>query len=111
MQSQAMEYRPEDLNKLVHELTGANVESIDVPVVGGHAGAMILPLFSKVPACKSLPAEQSVTLDKHAQDVGTDVVSAKGGKGSATSSMAFAGAEFGNNVSCGLIGTETDECA
>merc|ERR1712170_324960 len=26
-------------NKFVHELTGAPVEKIDVPVIGGHAGA------------------------------------------------------------------------
>merc|ERR1712110_181218 len=32
-------------NKFVHELTGAPVESIDVPVVGGHAGTTILPLL------------------------------------------------------------------
>jgi hypothetical protein len=39
-----------ELHQFVHELTGANVEAIGVPVVGGHAGATILPLFSKVPA-------------------------------------------------------------
>merc|ERR1719357_2308714 len=39
-------------NKFVHEITGAPLDSIDVPVVGGHAGASILPLFSQVPAMK-----------------------------------------------------------
>jgi len=98
-------------NKFVHELTGAPVESIDVPVVGGHAGTTILPLLSQVPAAKSIPADQIPALDKHIQDAGTDVVNAKGGKGSATLSMAFAGAKFGNAVLCGLAGIETDECA
>merc|ERR1712125_207844 len=37
-------------NKFVHEATGVNLESIDVPVVGGHAGVTILPLFSQVGA-------------------------------------------------------------
>jgi malate dehydrogenase len=98
-------------NKFVHELTGAPVEEIDVPVVGGHAGTTILPLFSQVPAAASIPAEQIPALDKHVQDAGTDVVNAKGGKGSATLSMAYAGAKFGNAVLCGLAGIETTECA
>lgn len=98
-------------NKFVHELTGAPVDSIDVPVVGGHAGTTILPLFSQVPAAKSIAADKIPGLDKHVQDAGTDVVNAKGGKGSATLSMAYAGAKFGNAVLCGLAGIETDECA
>jgi len=98
-------------NKFVHEATGAPIESIDVPVVGGHAGSTILPLFSQVPAAAKLPADQLKDLDKHVQDAGTDVVNAKGGKGSATLSMAYAGAKFGNAVLCGLAGDETTECA
>jgi malate dehydrogenase len=98
-------------NKFVHEETGAPVEDIDVPVVGGHAGVTILPLFSQVPATRSLPADKITALDKHVQDAGTDVVNAKGGKGSATLSMAFAGAKFGNAVLAGLAGQDTMECA
>mmetsp|Transcript_59281 Transcript_59281/g.158494 ORF Transcript_59281/g.158494 Transcript_59281/m.158494 type:complete len:352 (+) Transcript_59281:93-1148(+) len=98
-------------NKFVHELTGVPVEGIDVSVVGGHAGVTILPLFSQVPAASSLSEEQIVALDKHVQDAGTDVVNAKGGKGSATLSMAYAGAKFANAVLSGLAGTETTECA
>jgi len=98
-------------NKFVHEQTGAPVESIDVPVVGGHAGATILPLFSQVPAAAGLSADAIKALDKHVQDAGTDAVNAKGGKGSATLSMAYAGAKFGNAVLCGLAGQDTVECA
>merc|ERR1712039_270323 len=98
-------------NKFVHELAGAPVEEIDVPVVGGHAGTTILPLFSQVPAAASIPAAQIPALDKHVQDAGTDVVNAKGGKGSATLSMAYAGAKFGNAVLQGLAGNDTTECA
>merc|ERR1711981_224766 len=98
-------------NKFVHELTGVPVEEIDVPVVGGHAGATILPLFSQVPAAASVPAAQILALDKHVQDAGTDVVNAKGGKGSATLSMAYAGHKFANAVLSGLAGTDTIECA
>merc|ERR1712217_605979 len=99
------------MGKFVHELTGAPLDSINVPVVGGHAGSTILPLFSQVPACKSIPADQIPSLDKHVQDAGTDVVNAKGGKGSATLSMAYAGAKFANAVMSGLAGTDTEECA
>merc|ERR1712039_59528 len=58
-----------------------------------------------------IPAAEIAALDKHVQDAGTDVVNAKGGKGSATLSMAYAGAKFGNAVLCGLAGIETTECA
>merc|ERR1712051_615101 len=98
-------------NKFVHQQTGVQMESIDVPVVGGHAGVTILPLFSQVPSTHTLSHDQIVALDKHTQDAGTDVVNAKGGKGSATLSMAYAGAKFGNAVLCGLAGQETVECA
>merc|ERR1719413_218978 len=98
-------------NKFVHELTGIPVEEIDVPVVGGHAGVTILPLFSQVPAASSLSEQQIMALDKHVQDAGTDVVNAKGGKGSATLSMAYAGAKFGSAVLSGLAGQDATECA
>merc|ERR1711920_318898 len=87
------------------------LESIDVPVVGGHAGVTILPLFSQVPAMAGMSAEKISAMDKHVQDAGTDVVNAKGGKGSVTLSMAYAGAKFGNAVLCGLAGIDTVECA
>merc|ERR1739845_76029 len=49
--------------------------------------------------------------DKHVQDAGTDVVNAKNGKGSATLSMAYAGARLGKAVLAGLNGNPTTECA
>merc|ERR1712072_1459676 len=41
-------------NKFVHEATRVTIEEIDVPVIGGHAGETILPLFSQVAAAKSI---------------------------------------------------------
>merc|ERR1712039_840078 len=32
--------------KFVHEITAGRVDKISIPVIGGHAGATILPLFS-----------------------------------------------------------------
>jgi len=97
--------------KFVHELTGAPVETINVPVVGGHAGTTILPLFSQCPAAASIAAEQIPDLDKKVQDAGTAVVAAKNGKGSATLSMAYAGARLAKAVLSGLSGTPAKECA
>jgi len=98
-------------NKFVHEATGAPMSSISIPVVGGHAGATILPLFSQDAAGAKIPAADVVALDKRVQDAGTEVVKAKAGKGSATLSMAYAGARFGRAVLAGLAGEKRTECA
>ncbi|KAL5674182.1 hypothetical protein ACJX0J_018488, partial [Zea mays] len=71
------------------------VTDVNVPVVGGHAGITILPLFSQAtPATNALSDEDIKALTKRTQDGGTEVVEAKAGKGSATLSMAYAGASF-----------------
>jgi len=98
-------------NKFVHEITGDPIDGIQVPVVAGHAGTTILPLFSQDASGKKIPADQIAALDKRVQDAGTEVVNAKNGKGSATLSMAYAGARFGAAVLRGLAGEETIECA
>merc|ERR1712227_1110026 len=98
-------------NKFVHEITGAAIDSINVPVVGGHAGETILPLFSQDDAAKTIPADKVSPLDVRVQNAGTEVVNAKGGKGSATLSMAFAGARFASAILSGLAGEPTVECA
>merc|ERR1719443_1691869 len=98
-------------NKFVHEITGDPIDGINIPVVCGHAGATILPLFSQDAAGKKISGDQLVALDKRVQDAGTEVVNAKNGKGSATLSMAYAGARFGSAVLRGLAGEDTIECA
>merc|ERR1719230_2201698 len=77
-------------NKFVAEIAGVDPDDVDVPVIGGHAGVTIMPVFSQdAHACK-IPESEIPALDKHVQDAGTDVVNAKNGKGSATLSMAYA---------------------
>uniref|UniRef100_A0A7S2QH20 Malate dehydrogenase n=1 Tax=Zooxanthella nutricula TaxID=1333877 RepID=A0A7S2QH20_9DINO len=98
-------------NKFVHEVTGVPSADINIPVVGGHAGVTILPLFSQDPAGRKVPEAKVKALDKRVQDAGTEVVNAKGGKGSATLSMAYAGARFGKAVLAGLAGDRRTECA
>merc|ERR1711972_511055 len=98
-------------NKFVSELTQQPVDSIKVPVIGGHAGVTIMPVFSQEPAMKGVDASKIPDLDKRVQDAGTEVVNAKGGKGSATLSMAYAGARLGAAILKGLSGSPTTECA
>jgi len=99
-------------NKFVAEATGKPVKKIQVPVVGGHAGVTILPLFSQCWAMKDVDADKTADLDKRVQDAGTEVVNAKGGKGSATLSMAYAGSRLGRAILAGLTGGKPRaECA
>eukprot|EP00898_Chlorokybus_atmophyticus_P006998 jgi/Chlat1/729/Chrsp104S01214 len=93
------------------------VDGVDVPVVGGHAGITILPLFSQASCtCQKplshatpkvdLTPEEREALTLRTQDGGTEVVQAKAGKGSATLSMAYAGALFADACLKGLNGVE-----
>merc|ERR1711862_1055049 len=95
-------------NKFVQEITGKPAK---IPVIGGHAGKTILPLFSQDPAGASIDASKIPDLDVKVQDAGTEVVKAKNGKGSATLSMAYSGARLGKAVLSGLAGVPVTECA
>jgi len=97
-------------NKFVGQETGKNPNFIRVPVVGGHAGATILPLFSQDKTANTIDKEKVADFDKKVQDAGTVVVEAKGGKGSATLSMAYAGARMGSSILAGLAGRRRTEC-
>merc|ERR1740133_765539 len=97
-------------NKFVSEITGKHPSEIEIPVIGGHAGVTIMPVFSQVPAGASIDKSKIPDLDKRVQDAGTEVVNAKNGKGSATLSMAYAGARLGSAVLAGLSGENRTEC-
>merc|ERR1719263_1822794 len=64
-------------NKFVGEITGKNPSFINVPVVGGHAGTTILPLFSQDKTAATIDKDKIPALDKKVQDAGTEVVEAK----------------------------------
>lgn len=64
------------------EKAGLSVSDVDVPVIGGHAGITILPLFSQASPDANLSEEQIDQLTKRTQDGGTEVVQAKAGKAS-----------------------------
>jgi len=74
--------------------------SVSVPVVGGHSGVTIVPLLSQSshPLPSSLTATTIDGLINRIQFGGDEVVKAKDGAGSATLSMAYAGAEFAGKV-------------
>merc|ERR1711972_1311943 len=63
-------------NKFVGEITGKDPRYIRVPVIGGHAGTTILPLFSQDRTAKTIDKDKIPDLDKHVQNAGTEVVDA-----------------------------------
>lgn len=99
-------------NTFVGELKGLDVAKTNVPVIGGHSGITILPLLSQVVPKTSFDAEELVSLTERIQNAGTEVVEAKAGAGSATLSMAYAGARFGFSVLEAMHGKKgVVECA
>merc|ERR1719515_439261 len=62
-------------NKFVAEKVGAPTEDVDVPVVGGHSGTTIVPLFSqKVPSDSLGSAEEVAALSVRVQNAGPEGV-------------------------------------
>lgn len=93
----------------VAEAKGVNVKEVKVPVIGGHSGTTILPLLSQatVNGLKlEFTQEQIEQLTHRIQNAGTEVVEAKAGGGSATLSMAQAGAEFALGLVRALVGED-----
>ncbi|KAF7294390.1 malate dehydrogenase [Mycena kentingensis (nom. inval.)] len=82
----------------------ANPTDTPVTVVGGHSGATIVPLLSQSSLGKGVSGEAYEKLVYRIQYGGDEVVKAKDGAGSATLSMAYAGAKFANAVLRGLNG-------
>ncbi|KAJ5216638.1 uncharacterized protein N7498_003045 [Penicillium cinerascens] len=68
-----------------------------VPVVGGHSGVTIVPLLSQSNH-SSIAGEARDALVNRIQFGGDEVVKAKDGAGSATLSMAMAGARFAESL-------------
>lgn len=66
-------------NAFVAELKGLDPATVNVPVIGGHAGVTIIPLLSQCQPAVTFPKEQHEALVKRIQDAGTEVVKAKAG--------------------------------
>lgn len=93
----------------VGEMKGLNPEEVEVTVVGGHSGDTIIPLLSQIGV--EFTQEELESLIPHIQNAGTEVVEAKAGGGSATLSMAEAGARFTLKLVAALAGQESVQCA
>jgi len=81
-------------------------KDVVVPVVGGHSGVTIVPLLSQSshPLPSSFSKDSYDALVKRIQFGGDEVVKAKDGGGSATLSMAYAGAEFASKILRAIAG-------
>ncbi|RDA92586.1 hypothetical protein CP533_0943 [Ophiocordyceps camponoti-saundersi (nom. inval.)] len=83
----------------VAEVIGqSDPQKLTVPVVGGHSGETIVPLFSKASPAVKIPDDKYDELVKRVQFGGDEVVKAKDGAGSATLSMAYAGFRFAEKL-------------
>lgn len=82
-------------SRFVSEIKDTDPADENITVVGGHSGVTIVPIFSK----SSHPELSSnADLVKRVQFGGDEVVKAKDGAGSATLSMAMAGARMAESV-------------
>lgn len=91
-------------DRFLSETVGSNPTEEDVTVVGGHSGVTIVPLISQTKYNNTIPKEKYDSLIHRIQHGGDEVVKAKAGAGSATLSMAQAGARFASSVLSGLAG-------
>lgn len=78
--------------------------ALRVTVVGGHSGNTIVPLLSQTGL--KFTEDELKQLTQRIQFGGDEVVKAKDGAGSATLSMAFAGARFANSLMEALAGKQ-----
>lgn len=90
--------------RFLSEVTGNTTKETVIPVVGGHSGPTIVPLLSQNAYGKSISGEEYNKLVYRIQFGGDEVVKAKDGAGSATLSMAYAGAKFTHALLRGLNG-------
>ncbi|RMZ76988.1 hypothetical protein DV738_g4649, partial [Chaetothyriales sp. CBS 135597] len=85
-------------SRFVSELKGTDPANENITVVGGHSGVTIVPLISQSAGNESITGEKLDALVNRIQFGGDEVVKAKDGAGSATLSMAFAGARFADSL-------------
>ncbi|KAL5960544.1 Malate dehydrogenase mitochondrial, partial [Taenia solium] len=99
-------------NAFIAEAKGLDVAKVSCPVIGGHSGNTIVPVFSQCTPSVSFPQRTREQLVARIQNAGTEVVNAKAGEGSATLSMAYAGARFANSLLHAMKGhADIVECA
>ena len=83
-------------SRFVSEIKNTDPAEEIITVVGGHSGATIVPLISQ--SNHSIDGAELDALVNRIQFGGDEVVKAKDGAGSATLSMAMAGARFAESL-------------
>ncbi|KAJ3320882.1 Malate dehydrogenase, cytoplasmic [Boothiomyces sp. JEL0866] len=92
-------------NTFVSQLKNTSPLDTDVTVIGGHSGATIIPVLSTLNHTFS-DSERDALVNR-IQFGGDEVVKAKNGAGSATLSMAFAGARFVSSLLSASVAKKT----
>lgn len=95
-------------SRFVSQIKSTDPKDEFISVVGGHSGATIVPLLSQSKHA-DISGETYDALVKRIQFGGDEVVQAKAGAGSATLSMAYAGARFTQALVSGLRGEKIVE--
>jgi len=90
--------------RFIGSVKNVDPATVQIPVVGGHSGPTIVPLLSQ--SGFEFTEEERDALTKRIQYGGDEVVQAKDGTGSATLSMAYAGAEFAFSLIRAMNGEE-----
>lgn len=84
-------------SRFISQVKSTNPANEEVPVVGGHSGVTIVPLLSQSNH-PDISGDDRDELVRRIQFGGDEVVEAKEGAGSATLSMAYAGARMADSV-------------
>lgn len=92
------------LKQVTEENNNCNLNMPFVPVIGGHSGDTIIPLFSQNSLTSSLNKDQIDALITRVQYGGDEIVKAKNGMGSATLSMAHAAFKVVQDFAILIIG-------
>jgi malate dehydrogenase len=83
-------------SRFISQHKGTDPANENIVVIGGHSGETIVPLLSQ--SGYNLEGEDLAAYVKRVQFGGDEVVQAKDGAGSATLSMAMAGARFAESL-------------
>ncbi|CAG5152950.1 uncharacterized protein ALTATR162_LOCUS2975 [Alternaria atra] len=83
-------------SRFISQIKNTDPATENITVIGGHSGATIVPLLSQ--SGYDLKGEQLENYVRRVQFGGDEVVQAKDGAGSATLSMAMAGARFAESL-------------
>ncbi|RAH55363.1 malate dehydrogenase [Aspergillus piperis CBS 112811] len=90
--------------------TNTDPKAYKVPVIGGHSGATILPLYSQAQPPVNLDEVTLAAVINRVQFGGDEIVKSKQGAGSATTCMAYAGFRFVKAILAAMGGeTVTEE--